>query len=216
MTWGGNPFFKNSLLRVCRLVTHVNGVSGNVCTCNFCVNYSLVSRPPPDFFSQLCCFLFVCFCLFVCLFICFCLFVFVCLFFPQLWDTRSGLATRLASCHPSCAQLYQNVSDILPPARAALLHNSQTSVHNNIAPVPLLSDLFCPTLNLLLQIAPGETCAKVQFILIQERAWEILFRNCLLFSVQSSSHKIVVSNPISCQLYQFIMFHILRLHAAMW
>ena len=141
-----------------------------------------------------------------------CLFLFVC-FFPQLWDTRSGLATRLASCHPSCAQLYQNVSDILPPARAALLHNSQTSVHNNIAPVPLLSDLFCPTLNL---IAPGETCAKVQFILIQERAWEILFRNCLLFSVQSSSHKIVVSNPISCQLYQFIMFHILRLHAAMW
>ena len=150
-----------------------------------------------------CLFVFVCFCLFVC-------------FSPQLWDTGSGLATRLASCHPSCAQLYQNVSDILPPARAALLHNSQTSVHNNIAPVPLLSDLFCPTLNLLLQIAPGETCAKVQFILIQERAWEILFRNCLLFSVQSSSHKIVVSNPISCQLYQFIMFHILRLHAAMW
>ena len=159
----------------CRLVTHVNGVSGNVRKCNFCVNYSLVSRLPPDFISQLCCcFLFVCLFVFVFLLVCFCffvcLFLFVCLFIFFHSCEILGVAQQqgqLYSCHPSCAQLYQNVSDILPPARAALLHNSQTSVHNNIAPVPLLSDLFCPTLNL---IAPGEICAKVQFILIQERA----------------------------------------------
>ena len=102
-------------------------VSGNVCTCMqfLCqlqpslvtsphvspsekrkwvgsgdeTNYSLVSRPPPDFISQLCCF---------------------CLFFPQLWDTGSGLAMRLASCHPSCAQLYHNVSDILSPSESCI------------------------------------------------------------------------------------------------
>ena len=163
-------------------------VSGNGCTCNFCINYSLALWPAhaclplrnvsgwglgtrlttalfpghPQILSHSCV-------------------VFVCFFFlPQLWDTGICLATRLASCHPSCAQLYHNVSDILPQVRAALLHNSQTSVHNNVAPVPLLSDLFSPTLNLLIQLAPGETCTKVTS------------KSLRLFSMQSSSHKIVV------------------------
>ena len=147
MTWGGNPFFKNSLLHVCRLVTtcqwkfqEMGAHAIFVSTTAYLVTSPHVPpsekhkwvgsgdetnyKPPPDFIWQLCCF-----CLFfVCLFVLFC---FV-LFFPQLWDTGSGLATRLASCHPSCAQLYHNVSDILPPVRAALLHYLQISVHNNV------------------------------------------------------------------------------------
>ena len=138
MTWGGMQASNHMSMEV----------SGNVCTCNFCVNYSLVLWPArprlpvrnvsgwglgtrlatalfpshPQILSHSCVVLFVCF-LFVCLFVC---------FLPQLWDTGSGLATRLASCHPSCAQLYHNVSDILPPVRAALFHYLQISVHNNV------------------------------------------------------------------------------------
>ena len=107
-------------------------VSGNGCTCNFCINYSLALWPAhaclplrnisrwglgtrltttlfpghPQILSHSCV-------VFVCL-------LFVCLFFPQLWDTGSGLAMRLASCHPSCAQLYHNVPDILSPSESCI------------------------------------------------------------------------------------------------
>ena len=94
-------------------------VSGNVCTCMqfLCqlqpslvtsphvspsekrkwvgsgdeTNYSLVSRPPPDFISQLCCFCLFVFCLFL-----FVVCLFVCLFFPRAvryWDLPSNKAS---------------------------------------------------------------------------------------------------------------------------